>query len=60
MENKCYGVLYDENNKEEYKGLLINGRPKEGKSLTFYGEYDYIIYKGDFSNFIYNGEGTIF
>lgn len=23
IENKCYGILYDENNEEEYKGLLI-------------------------------------
>ena len=60
IESKCFGILYDENNNEEYKGLLVNGRPKEGKSLTFYGEEDYIIYKGDFSNFMYNGEGILY
>ena len=60
IENKCYGILYDENNKEEYKGLLINGKPEKGKSLTFYGENDYIIYKGDFARFKYNGEGCLY
>jgi len=60
IENKCYGILYDENNEEEYKGLLINGKPEKGKSLTFYGENDYIIYKGDFASFKYNGEGRLY
>lgn len=61
IENKCYGILYDENNKEEYKGLLINGKPEKGKSLTIYGENNFhILYKGDFSNFMYNGEGTLY
>ena len=60
IRSKCYGILFNENNEEQYKGLLVNGRPEKGKSLTFYGENDYIIYKGDFSNFMYNGEGILY
>ena len=37
--------------------MLIDGKPEKGKSLILYGENDYIIYKGDFLNFNYNGEG---
>ena len=54
---KCCGILY-ENNIEVYSGELVNNKPKEGKDLT---EYDYEgnkIYKGDFLNFKYHGEGT--
>jgi len=60
FESNCYGILYDENNKEEYKGLLNNGWPKEGKSLIIYGESDYILYRGDFSNYKYNGNGILY
>ena len=58
--NQCYGVLYDKNDKELYKGILRDGIPKEGKSLIFYGDGDYIIYEGDFSSFQYNGNGIIY
>ena len=57
---KCYGVLYDENNKEIYCGLLINGKPKEGIDITIYDHDRYKKYKGDFSSFRYNGKGISF
>ena len=55
--SKCYGILYD-NNIEVYSGELLDDKPKQGKNLT---EYDYLgnkLYKGDFLNFKYHGEGT--
>ena len=58
--NECQGVLYGENEEEIYKGILKNGIPEEGKDLIIYDEYDYIIYKGDFSSFKYNGNGILF
>lgn len=58
--DKCKGILYDNNNNEVYSGLLKYGRPKEGKNLIIYGDDDYIIYKGDFSSFKYNGKGIVY
>lgn len=58
--DECNGILYDNNNNEVYSGLLKYGRPKEGKNLIIYGDDDYIIYKGDFSSFKYNGKGIVY
>ena len=58
--NECYGVLYDKNDNELYRGMLKNGIPKEGKSLILYDKDDYIIYEGDFSSFHYNGKGILY
>ena len=57
---KSYGVLYDDNDKEIYIGLLIKGKPEKGKNLIFYEDNEDRKYIGDFSNFKYNGKGTIF
>ena len=54
-----YGVLYD-GNKETYSGILKYGKPKEGKGLTIYDEKGNKIYKGDFLDFKYHGEGTLY
>ena len=57
---ECYGVLYDENNNETYKGMLYEERPKEGKNITIYDIDSNKIYTGDFYNFKFNGKGTLF
>ena len=57
---KSYGILYDENNKEIYCGLLINGNPKEGKNITIYRYSGDKLYKGDFSSYKYNGKGIYY
>ena len=60
IKEKCYGILYDENEQEIYSGILKDGIPKKGKALTIYDENDYIIYKGDFESFQYNGKGILY
>ena len=57
---KSYGILYDNNNKEIYIGLLILWKPKEGKKFIFYEDNGDIKYEGDFSNYKYNGKDIIF
>ena len=57
---KCYGILYNDKNEQEYIGLLLEGRPKEGKSIKYYGEKDYLIYIGDFYDYKYNGNGILY
>ena len=55
-----YGILYDEDNNEIYKGIICEERPKEGKNITIYDNDSNKIYIGDFYDFKYNGEGTLF
>ena len=53
-------ILYD-NDKEVYFGLLVNGKPKEGKNLPEYNYNDkFKIYQGDFLNYNYHGTGTLY
>ena len=56
----CYGILYNDKNEQEYIGLLLEGRPKEGKSIKYYGEKDFLIYIGDFYDYKYNGNGILY
>ena len=56
---KGYGILY-EDNKEIYCGELSYNKPKEGKNLTIYDTKGNKIYKGDFLDFKYHGEGTLY
>ena len=61
IEKKCYEILYNEDDEEIYNGLLFNGIPQEGKSLIIYIEdEDYLLYKGDFESFKYNGKGILY
>ena len=57
-----YGILYNENDEEIYVGPLLDGIPKKGKSIIIYSEDDnnYILYKGNFESFKYNGKGTLY
>ena len=58
---KNYGALYDDSNKEIYTGLFFRGKPEQGKNLIFYEDYyGNRKYIGDFSNFQYNGNGSLF
>ena len=57
---QCYGILYNDKNGQEYSGLLLKGKPKEGKNIKYYGEKDHLIYIGDFYNYKYNGKGILF
>ena len=65
---ECYGILYNENGDEIYKGKLHDGKPKEGKGISihkhnyfYYFSYnDDLIYKGDFLDFKYNGNGILY
>ena len=57
--SKGYLVIY-ENNEEVYSGITYENKPKEGKNLTIYDDEGYLIYKGDFFNFNYHGEGIIY
>jgi len=63
LEN-CNCILYNENDEEIYNGILSNGIPEKGKSLIIYieddGDDDYILYKGDFESFQYNGKGILY
>ena len=43
-----------------YKGSLLNGIPKEGKSLIEYSDNDGVLYNGDFKSFKYNGKGILY
>ena len=58
--DECYGILYGKNDDELYKGILKKGIPKEGKTIIIYSDDNYIIYKGDFLSFKYNGNGTLY
>ena len=58
--NECYGVLYNENNNEIYKGLLKDFKPETGNNITIYNAKRYIIYIGDFKCFEYNGKGILY
>ena len=60
IKEKCYGILYNENGEEMYKGSLLNGIPKEGKSLIEYSDNDGVLYNGDFKSFKYNGKGILY
>ena len=57
---KCYGILYDDNNNEIYRGLLINKIPDCGKSVTIYDNNEFKIYKGDFLLCKYHGKGILY
>ena len=35
-EKECYGILYDNNNNEIYKGLLKEQKPENAKSASIY------------------------
>lgn len=62
LEN-CNCILYNEKDEEIYNGILSNGIPEKGKSLIIYIEDDdddYILYKGDFESFQYNGKGILY
>ena len=58
--NKCYGILYDKNNNEIYKGLLKDKRPQNAKSVCIYDDYGSLKYIGDFSDFKFNGKGKLY
>ena len=57
---ECYGILYDNNNNEIYKGLLKEQKPENAKSVAIYDEYGEIKYFGDFFDFKYNGKGKLY
>ena len=59
IKSENYLILY-EKDKEKYSGIAQNGKPKEGKDLTLYDDEGYIIYKGDFFNFNYHGNGILY
>mgnify|MGYP002626662292 FL=1 len=54
-----YIIIY-ENNKEIYSGEISHNNPKEGKNITIYDSQGNKIYKGDFMNFNYHGEGVLY
>ena len=58
--NQCNGIIYNEKNEEIYIGLLRDGIPKEGKSLSIYYDEENILYKGDFISFKYDGKGILY
>ena len=47
----CYGILYDNNENQIYKGELYEEKPKEVKNFTIYDYEGNKIYSGDFSSF---------
>ena len=57
---ECYGILYDNNNNEIYKGLLKEQKPENAISVSIYDDYGKIKYTGDFFNFKYNGKGKLY
>jgi len=58
--NSGYGILYD-NNIEIYFGELSNSyMPKNGKNITIFNDNGNKIYKGDFVNYHYQGEGILY
>ena len=57
---ECYGILYDNNNNEIYKGLLKEQKPENAKSVAIYDDYGKIKYIGDFFDFKYNGKGCLY
>ena len=57
---ESYGILYDNNNNEIYKGLLKEQKPENAKSVAIYDEYGEIKYFGDFFDFKYNGKGKLY
>ena len=57
---ECYGILYDKNNNEIYKGLLKGQRLSKAKSVSIYDDDGRIIYFGDFSDFKFNGKGILY
>ena len=58
--SKCYGILYDENDKEVYIGYLINGKPEYAKDITIYDDNDFKIYRGEFKSYLFEGKGTLY
>ena len=58
--NQCNGIIYNEKDEEIYNGLLVNGNPKEGKSIIIYSDEEHILYKGDFKSFKYDGKGILY
>ena len=54
-----FGILYD-NNKEIYSGELSYNKPKNGKNIVIFKEDGNIIYKGNFSDFEYDGKGILY
>jgi len=58
--SKCFGVLYDINDKLIYAGLLINGIPEEVKDIIIYDEKNNILYKRDIIYFEFNGNKMLY
>ena len=42
--NECYGILYDKNNNEIYKGLLKEEKPEKAKPVTIYYDSENLKY----------------
>ena len=65
-DNEYYGkgIEYDYNNKiivDNSSDIKYYENPKEGKNITIYEkDTDYIIYKGDISDYKYNGKGILY
>jgi len=59
-EKECYGILYDNNNNEIYKGLLKEQKPENAKSVSIYDEDGNIKYFGDFFDFKFHGKGQLY
>ena len=57
--SKGFVIFYDKN-KEIYSGISSDYKPKQGKNLTIYDGKGYKIYKGDFLDFNYNGQGILY
>jgi hypothetical protein len=57
---ECYGILYDNNNNEIYKGILKEQKPKNAKAAAIYYDNGDIQYIGDFFDFKYNGKGQLY
>ena len=58
--NVCFGVLYDEDNNEIYKGKLINQKPEKGESIKIFDKKGFKIYNGGFTEYKYNGFGILY
>ena len=58
--DNSYAVLYDENNNILYKGILKDFKPENAKNITIYDKKGIKTYKGDITNYKYDGKGIIY
>ena len=54
---KCEGKYYDPENKEMYRGKIINEIPIDSKKIILYNDNTFKIYEGEMNKGYYNGYG---